>query len=106
VAIECSSAVAQPSAALAEELRCAALDGLSSGRPRVVTQVLQDVVVFTEPNEQINGVAGVARCDAHFLHEVPRAAVSSVIDASFSGPPQRSAAQRSAVQCSSAVSVN
>jgi hypothetical protein len=84
----------------AEELRCAALDGLSSGRPRVVTQVLQDVVVFTEPNEQINGVAGVARCDAHFLHEVPRAAVSSVIDASFSGPPQRSAAQRS-----SAVSV-
>ncbi len=62
------------------------------------TQVLQDVVVFTEPNEQINGVAGVARCDAHFLHEVPRAAVSSVIDASFSGPPQRSA-----VQCSSAV---
>jgi hypothetical protein len=66
----------------------------------VVTQVLQDVVVFTEPNEQINGVAGVARCDAHFLHEVPRAAVSSVIDASFSGPPQRSAVQRSAVQCS------
>ena len=64
--------------------------------------MLQDVVVFTEPNEQSDG-AGVARCDAHFLHEVPRAAVSSVIDASFSGRPHCTAAQRSAVQQRSAL---